>query len=159
MINYETNDQSVSPVVAYHVARLNIGNVELIIPQDEIVSIESTFTLNSMQEIKLSIGEISRDNVKVPVYCFSESMEILTGRPDDISKCVVIRHPDGDFSIVCNEIQNLVLSDMRLQNVPACMNSHHVPLTYLCLYKETDNVMKLGLVSNADCLHEYINDV
>lgn len=160
MFNYKAKSQTitVSPDAAYYVSKLLFGAVEVIIPQDEVVSIESISELNSDIKNKRYIGEIYKQKVMVPVYCFSDAMEILSHVPEDRSKCVVIRHRDGYFSILCEDVTNVVLSDMRLQTVPACMHSRIMPLTHLCLYKEAGNLLKLGLVTNAECLNEYIRN-
>lgn len=158
MINYETRNQAVSSDDAYYVCKLLFGVVEVIIPQDEVVSIESVYELTPGDENNRNIGEIFKQKIKIPVYCFSDSMEILSQVPEGRTKCVIVRHKDGDFSILCQDIQNVVLSDMRLQTVPPCMNSRNMPLTHLCLYKEFGNLVKLGLITNAACLNEYIKN-
>lgn len=158
MFNLESKQQMVNPGTAYHVSKLLFGGIEVIIPQDEVVSIESVYELKPVIESKRYIGEIYKQKAKVPVYCFSDSMEILTHAPEDRPKCVVIRHIDGDFSVLCHDIQNVVFSDMRLQAVPSCMKKPVMPLTHLCLYKEA-GFLKLGLVTNAACLNEYIKNV
>lgn len=156
MLNHEIKNQTVNSGAAYHVSKLLLGAIEVIIPQHEVVSVESVYELSPGNNNQKYVGEIYKQWGKLPVYCFSDSMEMLTRIPEDRSKCVVIRHSDGDFSILCQDIQNVVLSEMRLQTVPACMDNRTMPLTHLCLYKEADNLLKLGLVTNAACLNKYI---
>lgn len=158
MIDYEYKDQALNADDAYYVCKLLFGAIEVIIPQEEVVSIESVYELVPGDEKHRSIGEIFKNKIKVPVYCFSDSMEILSQLPEDRTKCVIVRHKEGDFSVLCRDIQNVVFSDMRLQAVPTCMTSHNMPLTHLCLYKEFGDLVKLGLVSNAECLNEYIKN-
>lgn len=156
MFGYETKSQGGNSGAAYHVSKLLFDTVEIIIPQDEVVSIESIHELSPADSSKRFIGEIYKKNITVPVYCFSDAMEIMACAPEDRSKCVVIRHGDEDFSLLCQDIQNVVLNDMRLQTVPPCMNGRNMPVTHLCLYKEVVNLLNLGLVTNASCLYEYI---
>lgn len=158
MFEYQTKSQNISSGAAYHVSKLLFDTVEIIIPQDEVVSIESIHELNPTDSNKRIIGKIYKQNITVPVYCFSDSMEILASAPEDRSKCIVIRHGDEDFSLLCQDIQNVVLNDMRLQTVPPCMNGRNMPVTHLCLYKEVVNLLNLGLVTNASCLYEYIKN-
>lgn len=158
MFGHETKSQNANSGTAYHVSKLLFDTVEIIIPQDEVVSIESIHELNPADNGKRFIGEINKQNTTVPVYCFSDSMEILARAPEDRSKCVVIRHGDEDFSLLCQDIQNVVLNDMRLQTVPPCMSGRNMPVTHLCLYKEVVNLLNLGLVTNASCLYEYIKN-
>lgn len=156
MAAYHNTSRVVNSQAVYHVTKLLFDNVEVIIPQQEVVSIESIHELKAVGKDKKYVGRIDREQVKVPVYSFSDEMKILPGVSETRSKCVVIRHDEGDFSLLCRDIQNAVLSDMRLQEVPLCMHNGEMPLTHLCLYKETDKFLKLGLVSNAECLSQYI---
>jgi hypothetical protein len=156
MFDYQTKSQNISSSDAFHVSKLLFDNVEIIIPQDEVVSIESIHELNPADSGKRFIGEIFKQNFTVPVYCLSDSMELLACVSEVRSKCVVIRHGDVDFSLLCQDIQNVVLYDMRLQKVPRCMTGRNMPVTHLCLYKEVVNLLNLGLVTNASCLYEYI---
>lgn len=157
MFEPKTENKILSPDAGYHVSKLSFGNIELLMPQSEILSIESIYELDSNKKNGKYIGEIYRQGIKLPVYCFSDSMEILNYLPEDRFKCVVISHSQSDFAILCNDITNIILSDISLQNVPVCMISDVMPFTHLCLYKETYHIHKLSLVTNANCLNKYIN--
>jgi len=157
MFDNNGNNITIHPDMAYHVSRLSFGGIEIIMPQTEIVSIESVYELERDKENKKYLGLIYKQGVKVPVYCFSAEMKVLTYLPEDRFQCVVIRSETGDFAVLCNEIKNVVLSDIRFEPIPKCMENASVPLTHLCLYKENENGMKVGLVTNAACLNEYIN--
>lgn len=159
MFDPETKDNPLGHGILYHVTKLVFGSIEVMVPQGEVLSVESVYELSPRSNDKKHIGVIYKKKTRIPVYCFSDSMEILRQAPEDRSKCVVIRHDEGDFSILCHDIKNVVLSDMRLQAVPACMNSRKMPLSHLCLYKESSSLLTLGLVTNAACLNGYINNV
>lgn len=143
----------------YHVSKLFFDGVELLMPQNEIFSIESIYELElePVQENRKHIGVIYRQGVKLPVYGFSGMMDILKSVPEDRFQCVVIRHLQSNFAILCNEIINVTLDEIDFQDIPDCMSHGLIPLTHLCLYKEKDNHLKLGLVTNADCLNKYIS--
>lgn len=159
MSAYPNKSQTQNSDVAYHLSKLLLGDVEVIIPQEEVVSIESIHQLIPADKNKKYIGKIHKRHIKVPVYYLSDSMEILHAATNERSKCVVIKHHEGDFSVLCQDIENVVLSDMRLQSLPQCMNSKVMPLTHLCLYKDAEKILKLGLVTNAECLNKYIKNI
>jgi len=159
MLDSQKKTHALNSDAAYHVSKLLLGDVEVIIPQQEVVSIESIHQLKPADINKKYIGKIYKRHIIVPVYYLSDSMEILHGATNERSKCVVIKHHDGDFSVLCQDIQNVVLSDMRLQTLPQCMNSRAMPLTHLCLYKDTEKSLKLGLVTDAECLNKYIKSL
>ena len=157
MFGPETENKVLGSDDAYHISKLSFGGIELLMPQNEILSIESVYELDSNIKDGKHIGEIYKQGYKLQVYCFSDSMEILKKLPKDRIKCVVIRHSHSGFAILCNDINNIILSDISIQNIPICMNSDLMPFSHLCLYKEDDHISKLGLVTNAICLNKYID--
>lgn len=141
----------------YHVSKLSFGGIEIIMPQSEIVSIESIYELERGKDNKKYLGLIYRQGAKVPVYCFSEKMNVLSYLPDDRFQCVVIRGDQGDFAVLCHEIKNAVLTDIYFESIPPCMDNGLIPLTHFSLYRDAENCMKVGLVTNAACLKAYID--
>jgi len=141
----------------FHVSILSFAGIELIVPQSEIASIESIYELETNQGSEKYLGVIHKQGVKLPVYCFSKSMDIYRSLPQDRFQCVVLRHDDLMFALLCFEITNAVISDIEFHNLPICMNNNIVPLTHLCLYKDAESARKIGMVTNAVCLNEYIN--
>ena len=85
MFNSETKNSTVSTNEGYHVCKLFFSGIEIIIPQDEVVSIESVYELTPEDENKKYIGEIYKQKARVPVYCFSDAMEVLTQLPEGSS--------------------------------------------------------------------------
>jgi len=141
----------------YHVSTLSFAGIELIVPQSEVLSIESIYELESNEDNENYIGVIHKQGIKLPVYCFSRSMDIYKSLPEDRFQCVVLRHEEFLFSLLCNEMTNTVINEIEFHNLPKCMNNSLIPLTHLCVYKGADNMRKLGMVTNAVCLNEYIN--
>ena len=141
----------------YHVSKLSFGGIELLMPQNEILSIESVYELDSNNKEGKQIGEIDKYGCKMQVFCFSESMEVLNKIPKDRIKCVVIKHSHSNFAILCNDIDNIILRDISLHNIPICMNNDFMPFSHLCLYNDSDHIHKLALVTNAVCLNKYID--
>jgi len=157
MFDNKGNNSPLNSNMAYHVSRLSFGGIEILMPQSDIVSIESIYELDRDKDNNKYLGLIYKQGTKIPVYCFSETMNVLTYLPEDRFQCVVVRSEYGDFAVLCNEIKNVVLSDIRFEPIPQCMDNGVVPLTHLCLYRENESGMKLGLVTNAACLNAYIN--
>ncbi|MCW9046745.1 MAG: hypothetical protein OQK46_01595 [Gammaproteobacteria bacterium] len=137
---------------------MSFAGIKLIVPQSEILSIESIYELESNEDNDNNyIGVIYRQGIKLPVYCFSKSMEIYKSLPEDRFQCVVLQHENIMFSLLCYEISNAIISEIEFHNLPICMNNQRIPLTHLCLYKDAENINKLGMVTSTVCLNEYIN--
>jgi len=141
----------------YHISKLYFGDIEIMIPQNEVVSIESIYELDTASTDSKYLGIIYRQGKKLPVYCFSGDMEILDYLPEGSSQCVIIRHQQGDYAVLCHDIKNIVLNDLNIQALPLCMRTKNMPLTHLCLYKEASMSMKMGLITNTDQLANYIS--
>jgi len=141
----------------FHVSILSFAGIELIVPQSEILSIESIYELETSNGNERHIGMIHKQGMKLPVYCFSKSMDLYRSLPEDRFQCVVLKHDELIFSLLCYEITNAEISDIEFHNLPVCMDNNIIPLTHLCLYKGTDSVRKLGMVTSTARLNEYIN--
>jgi len=157
MIDMQIKDKLRKDNAKFHVSILSFAGIELIVPQSEILSIESIYELETSNGNERHIGVIYKQGVKLPVYCFSKSMDLYRSLPEDRFQCVVLKHDELMISLLCFEITNAVISDIEFQKLPICMNNNIIPLTHLCLYKGTDNVRKLGMVTSTVCLNEYIN--
>lgn len=157
MFDHNNGNQIRDPENAYHISKLYFADIEIMMPQNEIVSIESIYELDTASTDNKYLGMIYRQGEKLPVYCFSEDMEILDYLPEGRSQCVVIRHQQGDYALLCHDIKNMVLTDLNIQSLPLCMLTKSMPLTHLCLYNEASMTVKLGLITNADQLANYIS--
>jgi len=141
----------------FHLSILSFGSIELLMPQCDIVSIESLNELNSQYDNHLSIGSLTIQGKDIPVYCFSENMDFLIYHPADRMQCVIIKHDSALFGVVCCELTNKVLNSLCFEDVPVAMKNINMPITHLCLYKMDEVDMGLGLVTNASALNYYID--
>ncbi len=157
MIGEMTSNRLLAPDEACYISKLSFSDIELLIPQNEILSIESIYELEDDTGKGGHIGVINKQGVKLPVYCFSDSMDIVDYLPEDRFQCVAVRHNQGDFALLCHEVVNIVLKGMDFKDIPGCMDNGLIPLTHLCLYQGDAGQTKLGLVTHADFLYKYIS--
>ena len=143
----------------YHISILSFDGIDLVMPQSDIVSIESLHELSSQFDNPLSIGKLKLQGKDVPVFCFSENMDFLTYHPVDRVQCVIIKYNTVLFGIVCCELQNKVLNTLCIEDIPPLMQKINMPITHFCLYKASDSARKFGLVTDADALNHYIEMV
>lgn len=141
---------------AYYISLLGFAGKQLMIPQADVISVESIYELSPDAPNSLCLGHIIFRGNRVPVYSFSSAFELMGSVPENRVQCVILQHETGEFALLCENIQNIQLVDIRFEEIPACMNHPAMPLTHLSIYQTADHSQKLGLVSNADRLAQYI---
>lgn len=157
MTSVDLQNEMTGAELVYHVSRISFGGIDILMPQSEIVSIESVFELERGQNNQKYLGIIYKHGEKIPVYCFSETMNVLTYLPQDRLQCVIISSKQGDYAVLCHDINNITLNDIQIEPIPQCMNNGIVPITHLCIYKEMMGETRLGLITNSEIFNNYIN--
>lgn len=142
----------------YHVSRLSIGKTDILLPQGNVVSIESVYELHNENSDLSTVGSLYLHGRAIKVYCLSPDMKILTSIPPGYSQCVVIRDNSIEFALLCEHIKNMQLTKIRFEAVPHCMLTNQMPWSHLSLYSDnlSEQKMKLGLVTHAELLDDYI---
>ncbi len=144
----------------YYISILAFDDIEILLPQSDISSIESIYEFEKSAYKAKHLGHILNRSKKVPVYSFSSSLDLIKAYPGTRRpQCAILKHSYGEFAILCQDIRNAVLNNIHFQNIPECMNNNKIPLTHLCLYQESDDKQKVGMVSNADALYNYIEKI
>ncbi len=141
----------------FYISLLVFAGKELIMPQSDIVSVESIYELSKDTPNSLCLGHIVFRGNRVPVYSLSGAFDLMTDIPDNRVQCVIMQHENGELALLCEQIRNTKLHDIQFDEIPACMNHAAMPLTHLAIYQAIDNTQRLGLVTNADCMADYIN--
>ena len=157
MTSVDMQNEMTGSELVYHLSRISFGGIDILMPQSEIVSIESVYELERGQNNQKYLGVINKQGAKVPVYCFSETMNVLTYLPEDRLQCVIISSKQGDYAVLCHDINNITLSNIQIESIPQCMNNGVVPITHLCMYKEMMGETRLGLITNSEIFNNYIN--
>lgn len=143
----------------YHISRLNFDGLELLVPQDDVVSVESVYELNTKTDQHKYLGYIPFQGTRIPVYSLNTSLQLMPFVADNRSQCVVLKYSGGWFALLCQEISNFQLSDIRFEALPACMQHSAMPLTHLALYRNSATDAQLGLVTNADIIMNYLEQL
>ena len=143
-------------LASYHISKLCFAGIELLIPQSDVFSIESVYELITADNHQGCVGYIQQQADMIPVYCMAAELEFLDEAPENRTQCVVLHHMGKAYSILCEEIKNIQLSDINFEAVPACILHPGMPLSHLAIYSESEQGQKLGLVSNADLLGQYM---
>ena len=141
---------------SYHLAKLIIEDSIIFLPQTNIKSVESVYELTTDNECKGNIGVLSKSGEKIPVYSLSSSLDVMNSVPEKRTQCVVIQHDTGDYAILCSDTKYVIMSDAKFQDIPVTMKTKNMPLRYLCLFRNREAELKLGMVTDSECLKKYI---
>lgn len=152
-------DLSVALGALYHVSRLKIAESELLLPQTDVMSIESVYEINHSSELKTAAGSIYRQGSVIDVFCLSPSLDLLQEIPESYTQCVIMSESEGVYALLCQEVRNLELDDIHFEPLPVCMNHSNMPLTHLAVYGESESESqdRLGLVTHSELLKHYID--
>ncbi|VAW59442.1 hypothetical protein MNBD_GAMMA11-54 [hydrothermal vent metagenome] len=151
----------------YPLSILSFDNIEILLAQKDIrfITPDYTFEKNTLPEKHLGYitdystnkgqhtGEAGK---KLNAYAFCSELKLIKTFPEQKPQCVILKHSRGEIAVLCRKIRNITLNNIHIQTIPQCMNSTRMPLTHLCLYQEPENDPKLGMMSNADSLFNYI---
>ncbi len=143
----------------YHISKLCFDGLELLIPQDDVISVESVYELSTKTDQHKYLGYIPFQGSRIPVYSLSENLQLMSFVADNRAQCVVLKYSAGWFALLCQEIKNFQLSDIRFEPLPACMNHPAMPLTHLAQYRSSSRDTQLGLISNADIIMHYLEQL
>lgn len=139
---------------------LSFNGTEILLAKNEIhpVGADYVFEKNSTADKHLGYisGTAKSAGKKINVYGFSSALELINAYPVEKPQCVIAQHASGEIAILCQNIRQITLENIHTQPVPECMHSTNTPLTHLCLYRDAHNEQKMGMMSSADTLFNYI---
>lgn len=139
-----------NPATSSYYAVLCIGEVYLLLPQNQVRTLEPAFDIQYAQEE--SIGWITVEGTSSPVYCLSKNIEPIREVPDDLHICALLNVEEGFYGILCNQVGMLKQSEIQVMSLPECMCTPTIPFNGLVLH---DN--KVLCVTSADELLDCID--
>ena len=114
--------------------RLTLGKTKYLIPQGEVIGLEPAIDVDLSGLDDGSIGAISYENLKLPVYCFTQNLELTRTLPESRRICVCLRHGDIQFGLLCDEVDNAQDLNFATFMVPECMKTENCPVEKLAVY-------------------------
>lgn len=126
---------SKSTVVSLY-AIVSIDDRKLLIPQQEINSLESIFDLATTPQEPPAVGAFTLAGELWPVFCLSSNLDVLLEIPNARRMCVLLKDDNHTLGLVCDQIEPLRQQDMRLQPLPPCMKTSTSPVQALVFHNE-----------------------
>jgi hypothetical protein len=130
---------------------LTIGALRLMLPQDDIRTVESITDVQTGDRPMRGAGWVTYLGQAWPVYCFSDELVFLSDIPHTRRACVMLAFEGAYCGLLCDDAR--VFFDFSHQNfdIPASMQLAGSPLSGLIHYEEG-----LACVSDATHINKYV---
>lgn len=136
---------------------LSLGNIKLLAIQPSIISIDSIQDIDCETPSKRSVGWIHLDNHKLPVYSFTERLELEQTITNNKKICAILKDEESYISLMCLEATPFKHQIVKLTPLPECMQASPSPVDSLCLYKNA-NKSDIGIIISTRSIVKYINE-
>lgn len=119
-------------------AVVSIGDRKLLIPQQEIRSLESILDLNTdPPQEPPAIGAFTLEGESWPIFCLSSELDILLDIPNTRRMCILLKDSNHTLGLACDQVEPLRQYNMRLQPLPLCMKTSISPVQALVFHGNT----------------------
>ena len=135
-------------------ALLKINNLNLLLPQGEIRTVESSTDVDMVAPALHSAGWVNYMQKRWPVYCLSEELALMNVVPAERRACAMMAMGAGYIGIMCDDM--IVLKNFTAQRyeLPVAMRMENTPIMYLVDYEQG-----IASVCNASRLTAYIGQL
>lgn len=132
-------------------ALIKINNLNLLLPQGEIRTLESTTDVDRGAPALHSVGWVGYKQKHWPVYCLTEQLALMNDIPSERRACAMLTMGAGYIGIMCDDM--IVIKDFVEQRfeLPAAMKLDYTPVLYLAAYEQG-----IACVCSASKLTAYI---
>jgi hypothetical protein len=135
-------------------ALLKINGLNLLLPQNEIRTLESVTDIDTTAPVLHSVGWVTYTQKRWPVYCLSDDLALMADVPAERRACAMLTMGAGYIGIMCDDM--IILKDFTAQRheLPAAMRLPQTPILYLLVYDQG-----IACASNATRLTAYIEQL
>lgn len=136
---------------------LTLGKTKLLAIRSEIYLIEPVDDRKQIKQSVLSTGRMELDGRIIPVYCFTEDLEIEQTVSIEKPVCIVLKQNKNYVGILCSEATPFNHQIVKIQALPECMKLSVRPIAGLCLSKSND-ITEVNFLVSVQALLEYIDE-
>lgn len=121
-----------------HFAVLSIDGLSLLLPQQDIHTVEPVLDLELATGEGGCAGWINRDEERWPIYCLSADLEPIQELPIERRVCVILDHDElgFGFGLACEQMTTLQQAHLNFFAVPECMRMPGSPVRALARHDE-----------------------
>jgi hypothetical protein len=144
---------------------LRMGDIQMLLSHSDIHSVEHIIDVEIDGRKKGVVGYIAIKNNKWPVYCLDENLSLDVNMPVEWNICVMLRHAETLFGVLCESLKPMRLSENQFQPMPECMMSAEAlmdAIVIIDINKSASEVeqenRQLAFQTSADKLYKFIED-
>ncbi len=127
------NAQTNALVSDNDLALLSIDDLNLLLPQAAIRSLEPALDVEPHEGNDVIAGLLWFDGERWPVHCLDKDLAALTRIPASRRVCVVFRAARGYFCVLCDAVRMLRREQAKTTPLPVCMNAGGNPFYSLAV--------------------------
>lgn len=115
-------------------AVLVFGNQHLLIPQNDIYSLESAIDMTppSIKD-SYSVGRLQESGIAWSLYTLSSNLTLLSTSPEQYRVAVLMKNRQPVFGLLCEQVYSIERSQIIIHSVPPAMRAKNSPLIALAL--------------------------
>ena len=132
-------------------ALLFLGECALLIPQNEIRTLESVLDVHTADQPAHGVGWLRFENNDWPVYSLDEALQPLSAMPPTQRICALLGFADGYFGLTCTNVITLRDTEKHIRPIPTAMFNLESPLCGLAIHGD-----RIGLVSTSGALAQFL---
>lgn len=120
---------------ATRIAALKLDALNLLVPQHDVRTLESSMDIDPSAPARAAIGWIEFRRERLPVYCLSQQLEPMTSAPTARRVVVVLDAGARAFGLLCSEVTLLEKLSSTVQEMPDAMMLPGSPIYALAMHE------------------------
>lgn len=127
--------QSTAAAQSARVAALKLDALNVLIPQQDVRTLESSIDIEAASPVRGAIGWIAYRQDRLPVYCLSQQLEPMTTIPSGRRVVVVLQTSARAYGLLCSEVTLLDKLASSVQQLPDAMALPGSPIYALAMHE------------------------
>ena len=133
------------------------GRTKLLAIRSEIYLIEPVDDRMKIKRSVLSTGRIELDGRIIPVYSFTENLDIEQTTSIEKPVCIILKQKNNHVGILCSEATPFNHELVKIQALPECMKLSVLPIVGMCLSKSSD-ITEVNFLISVQAILDYIDE-
>jgi hypothetical protein len=134
-------------------AVLVFAGLQILIPQNEIYSLEPIIDMTPPVADSHSVGQLQQSGHAWSLYALSANLTLLSSRPDIYRCAILIKNSQPAWGLLCEQVYTVERSQISIHPVPPVMHGKNSPLLALALVGE-----EVHYISSANLLRRLFTD-
>jgi hypothetical protein len=113
---------------------LVFDGLPLLIPQNDIYSLEPTVDMTSTATDNGSVGQLKQSGHVWSLYALSSELSLLNSCPETYHIAILMKNVQPAFGLLCEQVDTIDRNQISIHPVPPAMKTENSPLLALALY-------------------------